>query len=431
MGADDPRLPPLPPLPKGARLWVAFSGGCDSTALLHLLRRAGARRLHVAHVHHGLQAVADDWVQHCRLVCRELQLPLKTLRVRIDPDHPAGPEGAAREARYAALRELLRPGDCLVTAHHRDDQAETVLLRLLRGSGIAGVAAMRPLLPFEPGWLWRPLLQLTRRELEDYATRMELDWIEDPHNFDPAYARSWLRREIMPRLRQRWPQAVDSLARFAGHAAETVELLEDLAAQDLKTAALAGGLSIQAVLALAPARRRNLLRYWLATQGQEAPPAEQLGRLEREVLSARPDALPRLRLGQRELRRYRDLLCLLPRLPAPPAGIELAWPRRRKLELPPGCGQLSLARAPPAGLSVRFPAGGERLRPVGQTRTRSLKNLFQEAGIPPWVRERTPLLWREGELVAVAGFWRSADGPQAQWLHDLAGVPPAVLEQKH
>lgn len=427
----DLQLPPLPELPRGARTWVAYSGGCDSTVLLHLLKRAGARRLRAVHVHHGLQAVADDWVKHCRRVCRQFDVPLKLLRVQVDPDHSAGPEAAAREARYQALRELMQPGDCLVTAHHRDDQAETVLLRLLRGTGIAGIAAMRPLVPFEPGLLWRPLLQISRRELRDYAIRLDLDWVEDPHNLDPAYARSWLRREIMPRLQSRWPQAVESLGRFAGHAAEVAELLAALAAADLRAVEADGGLSVAALRALSPARRRNLLRHWLAVQGQEAPPAELLERLDRELLSARPDATPRLRYGPREFRRYRDLLYLLPLLPPAPQGLQLEWRRGRELELPPGCGRLRLERAPRLPLRVRFPSGGERLRPAGVARTRSLKNLFQEAGVPLWVRERTPLVYRGEELFAAGDFWHAQTaldaGFRCVWQHDL----PGVARQKH
>lgn len=431
MSADHPRLPPAPLLPRGAHVWLAFSGGCDSTVLLHLLKRAGLRRLRAVHVHHGLQPAADDWPRHCRRVCRQFDVPLKLLKVEVDRRHSGGPEAAARAARYEALQGLMQPGDCLVTAHHRDDQAETVLLRLLRGTGIAGVAAMRPLVDFGPGRLWRPLLQHSRRELREYAMRLDLDWVEDPQNFEPAYARSWLRREIMPRLETRWPQAVESLVRFAGHAAEVDELLQALAASDLAAVAAQGGLSVRGVLALTPARRRNLLRHWLAGQGQEPPPADLLERLARELLAARPDATPRLRLGAREFRRYRDRLYLLPLLPLPPGAAELRWTDGAELVLPEGCGRLRLAGAPAVPLTVRFPVGGERLRPLGAERRRSLKNLFQEAGIPPWVRERTPLLWRGDALVAVGGFWRSEEGPQLLWLHDLAGVPPAVVEEKH
>jgi tRNA(Ile)-lysidine synthase len=429
--AEAPRLPPLPELPPKAQVWVAYSGGCDSTVLLHLLKCEGVRRLRAIHVHHGLQAAADDWVQRCQLSCSRLDVPLTVVPVAIDRKHPAGPEGAAREARYAALRGLLQPGDCLVTAHHRDDQAETVLLRLLRGSGVGGVAAMRPLSPFAPGVLWRPLLQVSRSALRAYAAALELDWVEDPHNADPAYARSWLRHEILPRLLQRWPQALDSLARFAGHAAEAAELLDEIAVADLASARLAGGLSIPVLRALSPARRHNLLHYWFAAAQGTAPSTALLQHLEREVLSARADATPRLAVGAAELRRYRDGLYLMAPLPQPPSPQQaLPWDGREPLELPPGCGRLRTRRPARGELTVRFVQGGERLRPEGGGRSRSLKNLFQEAGVPVWVRERMPLVYRGDELLAVAGLWRSAAGAasglELSWEHALPGVALAA-----
>jgi tRNA(Ile)-lysidine synthase len=425
------RLPPLPPLPRGARLWVAYSGGCDSTVLLQLLAQAAPRRLRAVHVHHGLQPAADAWPAHCRRVCRRLGVSLTLCRVEVDRRHPGGLEAAAREARYEALRGLMRPGDCLVTAHHRDDQAETLLLRLLRGTGVTGMAGMAPLAPFGPGRLWRPLLDTPRHALREHALGQGLEWVEDPQNRDPAHARSWLRREVMPRLQQRWPQAAESLARFSRHAAEANGLLGELAANDLRTAGGDGGLSIPAVQALSVPRRNNLLRHWLAADGRLPPSADLLERIGLELLAARPDGAPRLRHGDVELRRYRDRLYLLPLLPPVPKSVELPWSRRRELELPAGCGRLVLPRASSRPLTVRFAAGGEELRPAGARHRRSLKNLFQEAGVPVWVRQRTPLIWQGRELLAVADFWRAEGAPEAAWLHDLPGVPAHLCRQEH
>lgn len=426
------QLPDLPQLPRGARVWVAYSGGCDSTVLLQLLARKGlGKRLQAVHVHHGLQPAADAWPEHCRKLCRRLKVPLTLCPVEVDRKYPGGLEAAAREARYGALKALMQPGDCLVTAHHRDDQAETLLLRLLRGTGVAGMAAMQPLVPFGPGWLWRPLLETPRRALREYAAVQGMDWVEDPQNRDSAYARSWLRREVMPRLQQRWPQAADSLLRFSKHAAEAQGLLGELAGIDLQAAQARGGLSIPALQALSPGRRRNLLRHWLALAGRQAPPAALLERLDTELLAARPDATPRLPHDGAELRRYREVLHLLPALPPPPKGLELPWAKRRELELPPGCGRLVLPRAPSKPLTVRFPEGGEELRPAGAKHHRSLKNLFQEAGVPAWVRQRTPLIWQGRKLLAVADFWRVEGAPEVVWQHDLPGVPQELCRPDH
>jgi tRNA(Ile)-lysidine synthase len=221
----DPDVLPKPP----QRLWVAYSGGLDSTVLLHRLAACATPGLRAAHIHHGLQPAADGWVRHCRSICRQLGVPLTVRRVRVADDDPRGPEAAARTARYAALRALLREGDVLATAHHQDDQAETLLLRLLRGSGVAGMAAMSEWSDIGRARLWRPLLGTPRETLAAYARRNGLGWIEDPHNMEPRYARSYLRAEVLPLLRRHWPQARESLARAARLAGEAAQLLDELA----------------------------------------------------------------------------------------------------------------------------------------------------------------------------------------------------------
>lgn len=397
----------MPATPKGARVWLAFSGGLDSTALLHLLHAQGVQGLHALHVHHGLQDTADAWARQCQAQCRKLKIPCEVLRVSIDPADPAGPEGAARTARYKALRSKIRDGDVLVTAHHRDDQAETVMLRLLRGAGVAGLAAMRPLTPLAAGVLWRPLLQTPRAEILAYATRKKLKWIEDPHNQAPRYARSFLRKEVMPRLRKHWSQADLSLARAAEHCAEAASLLDELAMQDLDTVQSGETLSVAALQALRPPRRRNALRYWLAARGFDAPSTAMLQRLEREVLAARVDAQPLLNCGSYEFRRYRDQLHVMSPLPPAPEAVELSWDGKGELVLPAGCGALksNSRKVLPDSLTIRFPRGGETLRTGSATRTRTLKNLFQEAAVPQWQRLRTPLIYSKGKLVSVADRW--------------------------
>jgi tRNA(Ile)-lysidine synthase len=437
--AAEPGLGPAPTLQPGATVWAAFSGGLDSTVLLHLLKHSRLP-LKALHVNHHLQPAANRWVEHCRTTCAQLDVPIYVLDVKIDPNDPGGPEAAARAARYEAFLTLMRPGDCLATAHHQDDQAETVLLRLLRGSGVAGLAAMRTKAEFAGGTLWRPLLRQSRAGLRDYAERHALSWIEDPHNQDPRYARSFLRNEIFPRFSQRWPQAIELLARTAEHCADAVELLDEMAARDLKGAVIpakAGiqfsGLSVRRLLLLPKPRRNNLLRYWAAAGGFELPPFDALSRLEREVLRARPDAAPLLAWGGTELRRFRDALYLMHRLLAAPQGLALEWDGRADLALPAGCGVLRAVKPAKAELPLRvvFARGGERLKPVGARFTRTLRNLFQEEAIPPWVRERLPLIELDGELAAVADRWETAalkklrarHGCRYVWRHDLPGLP--------
>lgn len=407
-------LPDLPPLKRGARVWLAYSGGLDSSVLLHALAARGTPRLTALHVHHGLQAAADGWARRCRAQCRALGVPFRLLRVQAQARDGEGPEAAAREARYAALRAPMKPGDVLITAHHRDDQAETVLLRLLRGTGIAGLAAMRPLAEFAPGHLWRPLLNVPREQLQAYAQQHALQWIEDPHNADPRYARSWLRSEVMPVLARHWPQAGESLARAARHAAQAQELLDELAEQDAKSLADGAALGVAGLLALSAARRANLLRHWVQRRGFETPAAAVLERLEREVLRARADAQPLLHAGDCEFRRYRDHLCVMTPLPPAPQDAQ-RWDGCGTLALAPGCGTLHSNAQRRRRLSVCYATGGERLKPAGGAHTRTLKQLFQQAGVPPWERQRTPLLYRGDELLSVAGRWSTAE-----WTAELA-----------
>lgn len=419
------RLPPseLQPPPYQGRLWVAFSGGLDSTALLHQLQQQQIPSLNAVHVHHGLQSVAEAWTQHCRAICRDWKIPFKLLRVKVDARHADGPEAAAREARYAALRKLLKPGDVLAAAHHQDDQAETLLLRLLRGTGIAGLAGIRELTELKPGvLLWRPLLTRPRAVLLDYARTQGLRWIEDPHNNDARYARSYLRQELMPRLEEHWPQARASLARTAALAAEAESLLQDLALQDLMQARLPdGALNIECLIAWNSARRNNALRGWLAQSGWPAPSAEMLKRLGREVLNAKPDAQPLLHCGSYEFRRYRQALYVMAPLPPAACAESLRW-RGGVLKLPAGCGQLNGPALRPA-LTVRFPQGGERLRAAANQPSRSLKIFFQEQAVPPWVRERLPLIYQKDRLIGVADLWRADNVPVFRWRPGVPGVP--------
>jgi tRNA(Ile)-lysidine synthase len=409
----------VPAMAHGARLWVAYSGGLDSTVLLHLLAASGARGLCAVHVNHGLQSAAVDWERHCRDECERLGVSLEILRVTVaGAGH--GTEAAARQARYDAIRRCLLPGDVLATAHHRDDQAETVLLRMLRGSHVRGLAAMRELAPFAPGQIWRPLLPHPRASLRAYADRQDLCWIEDPHNADPRFARSMLRTELLPRLTATWPATNQKLAAVAEACAEAAALMDELAASDFREVVDPGDadgphmLRIRPLLALTPPRRRNLLRWWIERLGLPLPDADTLRRVDEEVLKARQDAGPRLTWPGGELRRYRDQLHPFAGLPDPDPDFRRVWDGRQSLNLPDGCGVLSCRGCAGEPVwTVCFAKGGERMRSPPSGRHRRLKNLFQEHGVPPWVRERTPLLFENGELRWIGGIGWSHPAPSS------------------
>lgn len=428
MAAPFPDLPP-PPLAAGGRLWLAYSGGGDSTALLHALwrmqRELQTFELRAVHVHHGLQAPADDWARRCAARCEQWQIPFRVLHVQV-ADAGQGIEAAARAARYAALAELLVPGDLLVTAHHLDDQAETVLFRSLRGTGIAGLGAMRDLEPFAAGRLWRPLLGVRRQVLRAYAQDHELDSVSDPHNDDPRLARAFLRHQVMPQFEERFA-AAENLARLARHAQDAAALLAELAELDVAALRRGAGLSVAGLLALPDTRRRNLLYHVWRGQGLPPPEERWYARLVSEVLQAAADATPVLASGEGEARRYRDELVLMRRLPpAPPAGLRLHWVDAPRLELPPGCGALRARRLPAGGVTVAFGVPGLGLRPLGAAMTRSVRNLCQEAGLPVWVRQRMPLIFLQSELIAVGDRWAGAKaaalGFSVRWEHQLPGA---------
>lgn len=403
----------LQSLPPAGRYVVAYSGGLDSHVLLHALSSLGLN-LAAVHVHHGLSPNADLWSEHCLATCKELGVPCRVLRVRVTAAG-SGREAAARSARYAALEQALGEGEMLLTAHHQDDQAETLLLMLLRGAGVAGLAAMPPLRRFAAGWLARPLLGLPRDVLRHYAETHHLSWVDDESNFDTSLDRNYLRHDLLPGLRRRWPAADRALARSAAHLAEARELLTELAVADQAGAggSRPGTLSVAALGRLTPARRRNLLRHWIGDRGLPPPDSAHLRRIEQEVLPARADAEPCVAWPGAEVRRYRDDLHALPPTIPPPA-LELSWDPQQPLALPdgrrlvaaPALGQgLGAARCAGARLTVRFRAGGERCAPAGRGHSHELKKLFQEAGVPPWERERVPLLFVDGVLAQVVGYW--------------------------
>ncbi|MDX1592733.1 MAG: tRNA lysidine(34) synthetase TilS [Gammaproteobacteria bacterium] len=400
-------------------LAVAYSGGRDSTVLLHVaagLRDAGRLGpLRALHVDHGLHPGSARWRERAAAACDRLAVPFAAVAVDARPAAGQSPEAAAREARYVALGERLAPGEWLLTAHHLDDQAETVLLQLLRGAGIEGLAGMPARARFAPGWLVRPWLDQPRAALAAYAASHRLDWCEDPDNASTARDRNFLRHEILPRLAARWPAATECLARSAGHCAEASFLLEALAAVDLGELGVVPGaatLPLDGVRRLDPARRRLLLRRWLAGLGLPRPAQRVLARIEREVLGAGRDRNPHVAWPGGEVRRYRDRLYAGRPPDARPDREARRWDVATPLVLPWGrlWGEttvgdgLDLARLENAAVTVTTRAGGERLRLQGRHR-RPLKKLLQEAGVPPWRRERLPLVLVDGELAAVADLW--------------------------
>jgi len=423
--------------------WVAYSGGLDSSVLLDALsaRRArlpgadSADRIRAVHVDHGLNARSSDWAKHCAARCAALNIPLRIERLSASPGPGESLESWAREARYAIFRRLLAPGELLLTAQHRDDQAETLLLALLRGSGPQGLAAMPVSAPLGAGRLVRPLLDFSRRSLAEYAQRQGLDWIHDPSNAHPAFDRNYLRHQVLPVLRARWPSLDATLARSARHCAEAVELVDRYADQALAAVCglQPGALSLAALARLDRPLRKAVVRRWLSTRGFRLPPSRILERLIDELPAARPDANPYVDWDGCEVRRYRgELLALRPLPPPLPNETSIPWRiigERGVLELPAGFGRLEWRRHPgpdapdvrptamrdpvtsvssqgvmkAIDLQVRFGRTGDVCRSAANRPRRALKKRFQEAGVPVWLRGHLPLIFQGERLIAIAG----------------------------
>lgn len=408
----------LQKLPEARRYLIAYSGGVDSHVLLHALVQQRAQfpgtTLSAIHIDHGLHPQAVLWAEHCARVCAVLDVALITRKTDARAVNGESPEDAARRARYAEFTQELRPGDVLLTAHHQDDQAETLLLQLLRGAGPRGLAAMPAVAPLGAASLARPLLGVARDDLRAYADEQRLRWVDDPSNSDTRFDRNFLRAEIVPRLKQRWPAATATLARSAQHCAAAAELLQELAQQDLQTIGLsASSVSVSQLSRLSVARQRNLLRCWIEQCGLPLPQQRHLEHVLSDVLHAPPDGEPCVSWPGVEVRRYRDALYVMAPLPAIPATGEWAWSVDTPLHIE-GAGTLRAQRVGGTGLNaetcragvrVTFRAGGERIKPAGRAHHVTLKHLFQDAGVPPWQRERLPLIFIGPSLAAVAGFW--------------------------
>jgi len=413
-------LDQLQRFPPPAGYQVAFSGGMDSHVLLHAM--AGLRErlpasVGAVHVNHGLQADAARWDAHSATVCAELGLDYVALAVDARAGSGDSPEAAARAARYAALAAWLPAGHCLLTAQHRDDQAETLLLQLLRGAGVHGLAAMPAYSAFGAGTRLRPLLDTARDALRAYAEGHRLAWVDDPSNFDTGFDRNYLRHRVLPVLHERWPAADTSLARAAAHQGEAAAVLDEVAQQDLLAAA--GAAASQLVLpflaALPAPRQRNAVRRWLRRLTGSAPSTAVLDRILQDMPAGRADAEPRVCWDRFELRRYRDTLFLLRQMPPPDPAQVLPWSLAAPLALPAQGGVLSarqrtgqgirLSAIGAAGVRVGWRRGGERCAPAGRGQHHALKKLFQERGIPPWQRARIPLIYIDERLAAVAGLW--------------------------
>lgn len=388
------------------RWWVALSGGCDSVVLLDLLHRWAednpAPPLHAIHIHHGLSDHADAWAQHCEHLCATRGIPLTVRHVHVDAVRPDGLEASARAARYGEFASVLSDGDVLMQAHHADDQAETVLYRLLRGAGARGLAGIPVSRTLAAGRIFRPLLSATRSDLLSWAQQHGLDYVTDPSNTDQHLDRNYLRHSVMPLLEARWPGYRHTLNRAATLQRQLIGLLDQHPLPISHTVFGEAALIVDAQQS--PSDLAQLLHQWLSLDGFPLPPRARLIEFARQVLLAAPDRQPQLTLDQVLLERWRDQIVRRDRQAAQlslPASLRvgedasgdwgtLVWQITEDGQgLPPG-----------TNVSWRWRVAGEELTPLNG-RTKPFKQLCQERNVPPWWRHQLPLLIADGSDMPV------------------------------
>jgi len=438
---------------------VAYSGGVDSHVLLYCCKQLNLP-VRAVHVHHGLQTVADDWVIHCQQTCKNLQIPLEIIYVDAQQKRGQSPEEAARGARYQALQKKLTGNDCLLTAQHLDDQAETLLLQLFRTASTAGLSAMPLSRQLGDYVHLRPLLSFARKEIEEFAENNNLNWVEDPTNSDVSLDRNFIRKNIIPILKDRWPEITGQLSTVASLQSNNLQVLEDMAAIDLANAIkippcqsrlyvydIESVLSTVNLKQLSSARLLNLLRHWLlrhwnvkTTQAHAekiSPTRNLLEEIERSIIYSQQDASPVITFSGYEFRKYQnDLYLLKPKLLKSESGVidqkTIEWHPSTPLSLSMLNVQLEAIKITGEGLKLNllneslkicFRKGGEKFHPAQRKHSQSLKKLLQEACILPWERDTIPLLYFKDELIAVIGLWVSkqyaVDEGEEGWLTEV------------
>jgi tRNA(Ile)-lysidine synthase len=401
-------------------IFIAYSGGLDSHVLLHLCASDEKlkTKLTAVYINHGLQQEAESWGRHCETVCRNLDVSFLSFKVNAQARPGESPEEAARNARYAAFKSLLNQDDVLLTAHHAEDQLETVLLHLFRGGGLRGLSGIPASLPFGKGRVIRPLLDVPKAQILAYANHHKLVLIEDPSNLDSKFDRNFLRNQLIPMIKTRWPALDATVSRSARHCADAGELLATIAEEGLTEVANVedNALNLKRLRGYSSLQQDLIVRCWFQRHGLKPPSEKLLQQILVNVIGANADAAPLVKTQGRMLRRYRDKLYLLSAA-STVIPDQISWPGGQMAlqigdecyEAISGSAGIPLEIWQTAEKIVKFRAGGESITLPGRQGRHSLKNLFQEKAIPPWERSRIPLIYLDNRLAAVGGYWISAE----------------------
>ena len=402
----------------GKRINIAFSGGIDSTVLLYAANKICDQVKHeirAIHINHQIHADAPHWEKACLAYCQLINVNYLSIKVDISPHRGSGIEGAARTARYQAFAQHLTQDDVLLMAHHADDQVETVLLQLFRGTGLHGLAGCANSRPLGQAMLFRPFMNISRQQLIEYANENKLTWLDDPSNDSMTHDRNYLRHQVMPLLYTRWQGLRETIGRASQWQMESVEILDDIASEDFGGDSHQEPLNLPAISSLNEKRLKNLVRWWIRKNGYLVPNAEVQQKIVRDVILSRKDCEALIQWGDCEIRKYRDNAYIQPQMPSHDPSNSYQWELHQPLSLPSINMTLSRNDLDKAGvllpeissLSVRFRVGGEIIKPRGRGCSKDLKTLFQEAGVLPWRRNRIPLIYHNDQLIYVWGYWIS------------------------
>lgn len=384
-------------LPKNSGLLIAYSGGADSTALLHIL--ALVKNVRAIHINHGLQTSADDWQNHCRKTCDSLGIPLIIEQAQLKDSS----ENTCRIARYAFFEKHLKPQEILLTAHHAQDQAETILLKLIRGTGTKGLCGIDKIRPFAQGYLARPLLDYSPDILKQYLIDKQLNWIEDQSNQDNNYRRNFIRNKIIPSLQTIMPDAVNNIARSASNVEQSQQLLNKLINFDDKQ------LAIEKLLELPRDLQATLFYHWLSSKNLPVPDKKSLLQLSYDFIHANSDKHPHYKNKHYQLFRYKNAIYCIENYQHIDSKTQFEWNTQEDFILPNNCGVLSYSDEDHLNLTIRFNQTAQKLKPLNKHHTKSIKNLFQENNIPVWEKHNTPFIYHENKLVSLGYSWSDTE----------------------
>ena len=416
-------------LPVPEKYWIGFSGGADSTALLQALHEIEDQLpapIHAVHFDHGLQPQAPDWRAHCEAFCAQRDIPFLSEKLEIRKEARKSLEAEARDSRYRAVTRILGEDEMYLTAHHAEDQAETLFLNLMRGSGLEGLAGIPVLRNLGSGWVARPLLDVHRSELEKFLHQRGIEWLEDPSNEDTAFDRNFLRHELFPRLESRWPGLSRRLSRTARNARASAAALTLFI--ENQSGELLGDpmrMSVQKLLELDENMQALILRQWLRKHEVPVLPESRLRELLEQLAKGQPDSQPEARWGDWQVKRYRNDLWLHRRGPFEGCA-ERTWTSGMEIDLGPESGRYVLVgdeTAIPPGWRVGSRKASSRIRPIEAGPSRKIKTYFQSASVPPWLRLGIPVLYWDDEPVALGDWaqghrlwqWLAENGLELEW----------------